>query len=177
MAEVTLDLLVPELMGGSGRRAAHLGEHGDRVARKVRGLEAALVDYGQMTLPSLEECDSRSFPVAVAGPAALLVAKLHKLSDRVGTDRANDKDALDALRLLRAIHAPALAARLRTLTEDPIAGEVTQEALAYLRHLFYNVSSSGSQMAGRAATPLEDSDTIAASCAALTQDLLKALER
>lgn len=177
VAEVTIDLLVPELVGGSRRRAAHLREHGDRVARKVRGIEAALVDNGEMTITSLEECDSRSFPVAVAGPAALLVAKLHKLNDRVGTDRANDKDALDALRLLRAVPALELAAQLRMLTDDPIAGEVTQEALAYLQDLFSNVRSSGSQMAGRAAAPLENKDTIAASCAALTQDLLKSLER
>jgi len=176
-AEVTIDLLVPETMGGSRRRAADLGEHGDRVARKVRGLEAALVDNGQMTIASLEEYDPRSFQVAVAGPAALLVAKLHKLNDRVATDRASDKDALDALRLLRAVPAPEFAVRLRMLTDDPIAGEVTEEALAYLRHLFSNVSSSGSQMAGRAAAPLENPDTIAASCAALTQDLLKALDR
>lgn len=177
VAEVTIDLLVPETMGGSRRRAADLGEHGDRVARKVRGLEAALVDNGQLTIPSLEEGDPRRFPVAVAGPAALLVAKLHKLSDRVGTGRANDKDALDALRLLRAVPAPELAARLRMLTEDPIAGEVTREALAHLRDLFSDVNSSGSQMAGRAAAPLENKDTIAASCAALTQDLVKSLER
>lgn len=92
-------------------------------------------------------------------------------------DRANDKDALDALRLLRAVPAPELAARLRLLTDDPIAGEVTEEAVGYLRDLFSNMSSPGSQMAGRAAAPLEDRDTIAASCAALTQDLLKAIER
>lgn len=176
-AEVTIDLLVPETMGGGGRRAADLGEHGDRVARKVRGLEAALVDNEEMTILSLEERDTRAFPVAVAGPAALLVAKVHKLKDRVGTDRGNDKDALDALRLLRALPARALAARLRMLTEDPIAGEVTEEALASLRDLFSNVNSSGSQMAGRAAAPLEDRDTIAASCAALTEDLLKELAR
>lgn len=77
----------------------------------------------------------------------------------------------------RGVPAPALAARLRKLKDDPIAGEVTEEALAYLQDLFSNVRSPGSQMAGRAAAPLEDPDTIAASCAALTQDLLKALGR
>ena len=38
-----VDLLVPEAVGGPGRRAARLGVHGIRAAMKVRGLEGALV--------------------------------------------------------------------------------------------------------------------------------------
>jgi hypothetical protein len=41
---VIVDLLVPEALGGPGRRGARLGPHGKVAARKVRGLEAALVD-------------------------------------------------------------------------------------------------------------------------------------
>ncbi len=38
----------------------------------------------------------------VAGPAALIVAKAHKIMDREGdVDRRSDKDALDGYRLLR----------------------------------------------------------------------------
>ena len=45
----------------------------------------------------------RSAIINVAGPAALLVAKLHKIGERVGSpDRLNDKDAHDAYRLLVA---------------------------------------------------------------------------
>ena len=92
---VTIDLLVPETLGGPGRRAARLGAHGDRIARKVSGLEAIVVDRVITTIESLEADDRRAFQVAVAGPAALMVAKLHKIGDREGTGRSSDKDALD----------------------------------------------------------------------------------
>src|SRR5581483_10505451 len=93
---IPLDLLVPDAVGGGGRRGARLGAHGDRVARKGRGLEAALVDRVEMTVGALDEADPRRMAVAVAGPAALLVAKLHKIAERQGRpDRLDDKDALD----------------------------------------------------------------------------------
>jgi len=38
---IPVDLLVPEAMAGSGRRAARLGDQGDRTDRRVRGLEGA----------------------------------------------------------------------------------------------------------------------------------------
>jgi hypothetical protein len=44
-----------------------------------------------------------------------------------------------------------------------------------LRDLFSEPSRPGCQMAARAAVPLEPEDTIAASCAFLTQDLLRAI--
>lgn len=43
-SDVQIDLMVPEALGGSGRRSARLGPHGTEVARKAKGLEAALVD-------------------------------------------------------------------------------------------------------------------------------------
>ena len=102
--EVKIDLMVPEAVGGPGRRGARLGPHGNRAARKARGLEATLVDQQQRTIESLEDKDDRTFEVAVAGPAALLGAKLHKIAERVDTPgRREDKDALDILRLLQAV--------------------------------------------------------------------------
>ena len=47
----------------------------------------------------------------------------------------------------------------------------------YLETLFGAASAPGSQMAARAAEPLEDPDIIAASCAALAGDLLAATPR
>lgn len=81
--KVEVDLMVPEAVGGSGRRAARLPGHGKEVARKARGLEAALVDKATTTIHALDAADARSFAVPVAGPAALLVAKLHKIAERV----------------------------------------------------------------------------------------------
>jgi hypothetical protein len=174
--EVKIDLMVPEAVGGPGRRGARLGIHGNRTARKARGLEATLVDQQQRTIESLEDKDDRAFDVAVAGPAALLVAKLHKIAERVDTPgRREDKDALDILRLLQAVPTEVIADGVRTLLEEEISAEVTEEALSFLRDLFSEPSRPGCQMAARAAAPLEPEDTIAASCAFLTQDLLRAI--
>src|SRR5262249_26125615 len=97
---VEVDLMVPEAVGGSGRRAARLPGHAKEVARKARGLEAALVDKAMTTIGALDRGDTRSFDVAVAGPTALLIAKLHKIAERVAERerrRLDDKDALDIL--------------------------------------------------------------------------------
>jgi len=173
---VTIDLLVPETLGGPGRRAARLGAHGDRIARKVSGLEAIVVDRVITTIESLEANDRRAFQVAVAGPAALMVAKLHKIGDREGTGRSSDKDALDLLRLLRAVPTADLVARFIKLLADPASDTATRRALALLGELFGHPAAVGSRMAARAVEALEDPETIAASCAALTRDLLGALE-
>ena len=174
--EVKIDLMVPEAVGGPGRRGARLGIHGNRTARKARGLEATLVDQQQRTIESLEDKDDRAFDVAVAGPAALVVAKLHKIAERVDTPgRREDKDALDILRLLQAVPTEVIADGVRALLEEEISAEVTEEALSFLRALFSEPSRPGCQMAARAAVPLEPEDTIAASCAFLTQDLLQAI--
>ncbi len=171
--DVRVDLMVPESLAGSGRRGADLGPHGRRVARRARGLEASLVDNSKMQVEALEPGDGRRFDLRVAGPAALLVAKIHKIAERQGSpDRLADKDALDVLRILRGVRTEALAQRLRQLAVDDLAGEVTRTAMANLEALFGSSGSPGSQMAARAAEPLEDPATIAASCAALTSDLL-----
>ena len=40
---IEVDLMVPEAVGGAGKRAARLTGHGKEVARKARGLEGSLV--------------------------------------------------------------------------------------------------------------------------------------
>lgn len=171
-AAVQLDLLMPESVGGSGRRAARLGGHGDRVARKVKGLEGALVDRAPRVIASLVGEDPRAFEIDVAGPAALLIAKAHKLWDRLDDPgRASDKDALDVLRLLRATPSPLLADSIVTLLEDERAAAVAREGIDILDGLFGSLTARGSLMAGSAAAP-ESPLTIAASCKALVDELL-----
>jgi hypothetical protein len=173
---VKVDLLVPEAVGGPGRRAARIGDHGKRTARKARGLEAALLDWNRLEVGSLDETDDRRFEIKVAGPSALLVAKLHKIAERVDEPgRAVDKDALDVLRLLRAVPIETLAGGLRRLAGEELTAPVTTEAGGFLRDLFGKPTSPGSQMASRAAAPLEDEDTIRQSCAALAGELLIAM--
>jgi hypothetical protein len=125
---IPVDLLVPEAVAGAGRRAARLGDHGDRAGRRVRGLEGALVDNSVIRLNALDARDRRGFEIRVAGPSALLVAKLHKLSDR-GAERdarrLHDKDALDVFRILRAIPVERLADGVRELRDSAVASDVT----------------------------------------------------
>jgi len=96
--------MVPEALAGPGKQGARLGTHGKRAARRAKGLEGTLVDREKRRITCLDPTDTRTATVWVAGPAALLVAKIHKIAERVVTqDRVRDKDALDVLRLLRAI--------------------------------------------------------------------------
>lgn len=171
-----VDLLVPEAFGGGGRRGARLGVHGNLVARKAKGLETVLVDRASVSLASLDDADLRSIAVMVAGPAALLVAKLHKIYERrESRDRLADKDALDAFRILRAVPTETLASGVIRLRADDRSGEVTREGIGHLRTLFGTPDAMGCRMAGRAVVPLENPAEIAAACAALTADLLASL--
>lgn len=176
IGSIEIDLLVPELVSGGGRRGARLGDHGRRAARKARGLEASLVDHALREIGSLEDEDGRVFEIAVAGPTALLIAKLHKLTDRQETpDRLTDKDALDVLRLLRATDTDLFTRTVKMLRGDSRSEEVTIEAMTQLEAFFAEPGAEGCRMAARAAAPLEDPATIAASAAALASDLLAAL--
>jgi hypothetical protein len=80
---------------------------------------------------AFEPHDDRAITVNVAGPAALLVAKLHKLGDRRSTPgRLLDKDAHDLYRLLVAVPTEELAAGLQRLRADELAGPVTTLCLS-----------------------------------------------
>lgn len=175
---VEVDFLVPERLGGGGRRGARLRGHGKRIARKVRGLEATVLDYEERLIASLEpDRDPRTFRIRVAGPAALLVAKLHKIMERAEEPkRSENKDALDVLRILQAVPTSLLADRFRRFLDDEIAATVTREGIGYLKELFAKSAGKGAQMAALAAVPLENPDTILASCASLATDLLAELE-
>lgn len=110
--------------------------------------------------------------MAVAGPAALFVAKIHKIAERVSDpDRLVEKDALDVLRLLRAIPTDTLVDGLRRLLDFAVARDVTTEALTLAAELLARPDSRGPQMAAQAAGGLEDPDVIAGSLATLWRDL------
>ena len=173
---IHVDLMVPEVLAGSGLRGARLGPHGRRAARRAKGLEGALVERKRMKIPSLDPGTERSVVMLVAGPAALLVAKVHKIADRVGAaDRVRDKDALDVLRLLRATETAALAAGLARLADDELSAAVTAEAVSQLAPLFGNPQAPGVGMAARAARLSADAVEVSASFTALVSDLLAAI--
>jgi hypothetical protein len=175
---IEVDLMVPEAVGGPGRRSARLPGHAKEVARKARGLEAALVDKVTTTITALDPGDNRSFDVAVARPAALLVAKLHKIAERISEReqrRVDDKDALDIWRLLQAIETSQLRTALLKLVDVDVARDVTREAFVVLSTHFTDSRSAGPRMAARAVGTLMSAEEVAATCAALASDLLRAL--
>ncbi len=174
---IYVDLMVPDTLAGPGTRGARLGPHGKRAARRAKGLEGALVDRDKHTIGALDRADTRTVSMWVAGPGALLVAKVHKIAERVDTrDRVRDKDALDVFRLLRAVDTDILAGRLRRLLDHELTRSVTQDAIALFPQLFAEPQSDGVQMAVRAAGAGEDAATVAGSVIALVEDLRTSLE-
>ena len=128
-----------------------------------------------MELGSLDH-DPCRIRVRVAGSAALLVSKLHKIADREHQPgRLGDKDALDILRLLRGIDTEQLAESIRRLLNHDLSREVTGEGLDLLRRLLGAADATGVEMAVRATEGLEDPATIRGSCVALATDLLEAI--
>lgn len=143
---VPVDLIVPEqIVSTAGRRSARLaGEHGKNTARKTTGLEGALVDAGLVTITALDPEDRRSIEVSVAVEAALLVAKLHKLGERLTTpERLEPKDAGDIYRLFDALDPEAMVAKLRPLQSDDRSARVTAVGIDHGRRLFGTPGSTG----------------------------------
>lgn len=176
---IPVDLMVPEALAGrQGRRGARIPPHSVQATRRTAGLEAAVVDHTVHTIRSLDESDRRSIEMRVAGPAALLIAKLHKLGERQDQpDRLIDKDAHDLYRLLVATDTRKLVARIAQLQHDELAGKATTKAIEYLQVLFADGADAlGAMMAGRAEQLVGEPAVVSAAAAALAADLLAALD-
>ena len=175
-----VDLLVPQAVGGPGRRGARLGSHGNKAAMKVRGLEGVLVSHTRRAIGSLVPGSDRSCVLKVAGPAALLVSKVHKIGERASgsSPRRREplpKDAFDVYRLLRAVTAADMASEFGVLLAHEVSREVTSDALAMFERLFGARSGAGTGLVVQHVLGLEDPDFIAESSVALGQDLLEAV--
>ncbi len=178
--DVAVDLMVPTEVAGLGKKTSRGVEappHDRYAMRRTHGLEGAIVDYSVKTIASLELNDSRSFEVKVAGPAALLVAKLHKINDRLEQpqNRRDDKDAHDVYRLLRTIETATLADAFQHLLAEPVSKAVASEAVGMLRDLFGSSSSRGSLMAGQAEEGVGDPEQVSLAASFLATDLLAVL--
>lgn len=177
---IPVDLMVPALLSGQGgHRGGRISPHSPHATRRATGLEAAVVDHAPMTINSLDPSDARSAEMEVAGAAALLVAKLHKLGERQNTPaRLFDKDAHDVYRLLVATETQTLAAAFKELQGDKLAGSVTREAVAYMEDLFATGPEAlGSRMAGRTEELVGNAAVVSAAVATLAADLLAALSK
>jgi hypothetical protein len=149
-------------------------------ARRVPGLEAAVVDNDVMAVTSLEPgVDTRVIMASVAGPAALLVAKAYKIRDRVekpGKSRLTDKDAGDVVRLMMIDEGPLeVAKRFHKLLVDDRTSEVVQTGLGYLDDLFGARATLGTEMAVAALAGGLDERTIRALAPGYVAALLQAL--
>jgi hypothetical protein len=172
-----VDLLVPDAIGGPGRRGARLGSQGKKSAMKVRGIEGALVDHAPIQIASIDQDDPRSHIIEVAGPAALLVSKILKVAERAqgNIQRQDDKDAFDIFRLLRSVETTNLITGIELLLDNDLSSAVTSEAMDLFRQYFGAATDIGVQMVIQHVKGIEPEDIISASCVALSQDLIKAL--
>jgi len=103
----------------------------------------------------------REARVRVSRPAALLVAKLHKIAERLEAGRAvAPKDAHDVYRLLQAVRTARRASSVRRLRADHLSGEVTTAAMRYLAEFFADAGAAGSQLAGRAEEQVGDPSSL-----------------
>ena len=176
---VVVDLLVPSSLAGPGNtRGARIPPHGRRVARRTRGLEAALVDRTVELIGALDRTDPRSHLIGVAGPSALIVAKVHKLGERIADapHRLVAKDALDVYRLLIAYDAVQLAEDLTRLRSDPRSAEATEQAIVHLGILFDEDRPMGAVLAAEALATFQDSDEVISASVGLVRRLLGALK-
>lgn len=152
-AEVSVDLLVATSLAPTARRrhGARIPPHSSKASKKVAGLEATLVDNSVIRIIALDPADSRAAEVRVAGPAALMISKAHKLADRLADrtrpDRVVDKDAADVLRLMRSSPAQDVAETMQMLVSHEIAGAATREGLAQLEAQFGGRAAPGVEMA------------------------------
>jgi hypothetical protein len=179
---IPVELLVPSALQPGNTRGARIPPHGARAARRVSGLEATAVDYRPMTIASLDPADDRRESANVAGPSALLVAKMHKIGDRVDDaragrrDRTLNKDAHDVYRLLRATSAREIADGLRSLRSHEVSGPSTQWAIDALARLATDPTAPLCAMAGQAvglAGLPEQAALLADSTWVLVQDVLE----
>jgi len=154
--------------------------HAEKTARRTAGLEAVLIDYDQLEVVSLDLNDGRSMSVRVVGPAALLIAKLHKIAERAAElagapqrrNRLNDKDAADIYRLFQATPVDVLAAGFRLTAQEPVSAEATAQAKEFLVRLFGRRGALGIDMATRSLSGAVPADTIAAVSQSYVADLI-----
>jgi len=177
---IPVDLIVPETLAGAGRRGARLTGHGKQAVGRADGLEAALVDRSPMTITSLDPTDKRAIAVDVAGPAALLVAKLHKIGERTAQaetrpDRVIAKDAADIYRLMLHLGAEAAVDRFNPFLEHATAGPATRTALGYLEALFGAPSASGVRLAVEGLSSDIPADRVEVVCVGFTESVLDRL--
>lgn len=153
--DVDVDFLVPDAVaGGSGKRSVQLEGHDRMATRRVYGLEATLVDHSAIRITAMDPADARATVVEVAGPAALFIAKIHKIAERVESGRYQrtpvDKDAADVFRLIQSTPVRAMASGFRLALSHDVSRLVAESAITQADRRFGRSGAAGVQMAIRA---------------------------
>lgn len=179
---IPLDLMYPRVLSkrGPDARSADLQPHAPKTAGLSDGLDCALVDKELRLIESFDPSDSRKFELQVAGPAALIVAKVFKIGDRENQkiSRLKNKDALDLYRILRTTDSEKLAMRFRLLLESELARIEAKRGLELLGRLFAESPEAlGNQLIASAVQGLEDGQLFASESQGLASNLLNQLER
>lgn len=173
---VPVDLMMARSQAGPGRRSARVSGHGERTIRKTEGLESALLDNQVVSVDCMSGHLGNSHEIAVAGPAALFVAKLHKISDRQSSDRLLAKDAYDIYRLLLAVQTESLAETLSGLRSRPEPKVEVEFAIRFLtEHFASSPTAFGPTLAGSAESTVGNPEQVQNRVWALSRDLLEQL--
>jgi hypothetical protein len=177
---VEVDIMVPERYApAGGRRSVRLPPHDKMVARKAIGLEGSMIDHDLIDIVALDDSDARRFTIRVAGPAALVVAKVYKLRDRLRegkADRIADKDAADVYRLMLSVSVSEFLLRLRPMLADETAGSVCSEAVDLMAQMFGARLADGVRMAIDALRIAVRPETVADVCNGFVRHVLEGLE-
>ncbi|GAA1874372.1 hypothetical protein GCM10009715_21350 [Paeniglutamicibacter psychrophenolicus] len=109
----TIDLLVPAVYAGKKGRTAKIAGQ-DKATTQSYGLELAVHDRILTKLSTMDTQPSISAKAYVAGPAALLVAKAHKIHERLAElerhpDRLRPKDSGDVALLMMVTRGDEVA--------------------------------------------------------------------
>lgn len=178
--DVEVDIMVPERYAPTGgRRSVHLPPHDKLIARRAIGLEGSMIDHDLVEVAALDDADPRRFTVRVAGPAALVVAKVHKLRDRLAagkTDRIADKDAADVYRLMLTVPVAEFVLRLRPLLDDETSAPVCREAVDLMSQLFGARGADGTHMAVDALRVAVPAEQVAGVCTGFVRRANEALQ-
>jgi hypothetical protein len=179
--DVEVDIMVPERYApAGGRRSVRLPPHDKMIARKAIGLEGSMVDRDLIEIAALDDSDPRRFTVRVAGPAALVVAKVYKLRDRLvqgNADRIADKDAADVYRLMLTVPVSEILLRLRPMLADETAGPVCRDAVDLMAQLFGAPGAEGVRMATDALRVAVPPERVADVCVGFVREVRTTLDR
>ena len=114
----------------------------------------------------------------VAGTAALLVAKIHKIHERLDSPtRLQNKDAHDVYRMLVASDPDDLTSTFHQLLDDPVSAATTEQALTWLPEIFGSPSAIGAVMAGEAEEGIGNPGQVAINTSLLAVELMDALNQ